>query len=245
MIRVGTSGWQYDDWRGTFYPDDLPKRRWLEVCSRRFPTIEVNNTFYRLPERGTFERWREETPEGFCFTVKASRYLTHVRRLVDPGEPVQRLWERALGLGARLGPVLFQLPPTFKLDIDRLTGLLEALPSGMRPALEFRDPSWDHPEVHELLDRHMAALVWADPGPITRDRPTGGWLYMRFHRADFDGSWEYGRDRLRPWAARIAGSDAEEVFVYFNNDPGAAAIRDADTMIDLLTELVPERMAAR
>ncbi len=141
--------------------------------------------------------------------------------------------------------MLFQLPPTFKLDIDRLTGLLEALPSGMRPALEFRDPSWDVPEVHELLDRHMAALVWADPGPIARDRPTGGWLYMRFHRADFDGSWEYGRDRLRPWAERIARSDAEEVFVYFNNDPGAAAIRDADTMIDLLTELVPERMAAR
>ena len=241
MIRVGTSGWQYDDWRGNFYPEDLPKRRWLELCSRRFPTIEVNNTFYRLPQRGTFERWRGETPEGFCFTVKASRYLTHVRRLADPEEPVQRLWERALGLGPRLGPVLFQLPPNYKLDIDRLTGLLGVLPPSMRPALEFRDASWDVPEVHELLDRSKAALVWADPGPIARQRVTGGWLYLRFHRAD--SSWEYGTDRLRPWAERIAGSDAEEIFVYFNNDPGAAAIRDADTMIDLLTALVPEQMA--
>jgi uncharacterized protein YecE (DUF72 family) len=242
MIRVGTSGWQYDDWRGTFYPEDLPKRQWLQVCSRRFSTIEVNNTFYRLPERSTFERWREETPDGFCFTVKASRYLTHVRRLVDPEEPVQRLWERALGLGPRLGPVLFQLPPNFKFDLDRLAGLFEVLPSSMRPALEFRDVSWDRPEVNEMLDRYGAALGWADPGPIACERATGGWLYMRFHRADFDGSWEYGREQLRPWAERIAGSDAEEVFVYFNNDPGAAAIRDADTMIELLTELVPGRM---
>ena len=109
-----------------------------------------------------------------------------MRRLVDPEEPVQRLWERALGLGPRLGPVLFQLPPNYKLDIDRLAGLLEALPPSMRPAFEFRDVSWDVPEVHELLDRSKAALVWADPGPIARQRVTGGWLYLRFHRADFE-----------------------------------------------------------
>ncbi len=243
MIRVGTSGWQYDDWRGTFYPDDLPKRQWLEVCSRRFPTIEVNNTFYRLPERDTFERWREETPAGFCFTVKASRYLTHVRRLVDPQEPVQRLWERALGLGDRLGPVLFQLPPNFKVDLDRLAGLLEVLPSSMRPALEFRDVSWDRPEVHEHARPFEGCAGVGRPGPHSHERATGGWLYLRFHRAD--SSWEYGRERLRPWAERIASIDAREVFVYFNNDPGAAAIRDADTMIELLTELVPERLAPR
>jgi uncharacterized protein YecE (DUF72 family) len=113
----------------------------------------------------------------------------------------------------------------------------------MVPALEFRDLSWDRPEVHEMLDRAKAALVWADPGPVSHQRVTGGWLYLRFHRAD--SSWEYGRERLRPWAERIASIDAREVFVYFNNDPGAAAIRDADTMIELLTELVPERLTPR
>jgi uncharacterized protein YecE (DUF72 family) len=242
MIRIGTSGWQYDDWRGSFYPDDLPKRRWLEFASRRFPTVEVNATFYRLPEEKAFARWREETPDGFTFSVKASRYLTHTRRLVDPGGPVVRLWERAIALGDRLGPLLFQLPPNFALDLDRLAGLLEVLPKAMAPAIEFRHPSWDRPEVYRMLDDAGAALVWADPGPMPVGRVCGGWTYLRFHRAHPNQGWEYGREQLRPWAERLA-SGAGDAYVYFNNDPGAAAVRDAATLTSLLTDLAPQRLS--
>ncbi len=234
MIRVGTSGWQYDDWRGRFYPEDLPKRRWLGHFAARFPTVEVNNSFYRLPSTETFARWREETPEAFVMAVKASRFITHIRRLRDCREPVTLLWSRARELGSRLGPVLFQLPPHFGADVGLLQRFLRVLPQGMRAAFEFRDPSWETEEVHHALDRAGAALVLADrPGARVEGVVTGGWSYVRFHQ----GRWtapDYTREKLRRWAARIDALPADEVFVYFNNDTGGAAVRDAMTLSALL-----------
>jgi len=236
MIWIGTSGWQYADWRGRFYPRDVPAARWLEHYALAFPTVELNNSFYRLPSEDAFRGWRRRTPSGFVIAVKASRFITHIRRLREPREPVQLLWSRVRLLDDRLGPVLFQLPPTMKVDLDRLEGLLAVLPVGMRAALEFRDASWNTPEVARLLDRAGAALVLADrPGARIDPALTGGWSYVRMHqgRPDHPG---YTREKLRRWAARLAELPAEDTFVYFNNDTGGAAVRDARTLTELLAD---------
>lgn len=229
-VLVGTSGWVYRDWDGTVYPDALPDRDRLSFLSRRLPTIEINATFYRLPPRSTFERWAAQVPDGFVFATKMSRYLTHIRRLRSPEEPISRFWERALGLGPSLGPVLFQTPPTLRRDVGLLEGVLARRPSAMRAAFEFRHPSWDDDEVRTILDEAGAAWVIADrPGIRYRPIVTGGWSYVRLHRAAED-RWEYGSGRLRTWASRLSGLPAEDVFVYCNNDPGGAAARDAERL---------------
>lgn len=236
MIYIGTSGWQYDDWRGRFYPEDVPKRAWLEYFAERFTTVEVNNSFYRLPSREAVVGWRQATPAEFVVAVKASRYLTHIRRLRDPRQPLSLLWDRAKRLGSRLGPVLFQLPPNLPVETERLDQLLRILPRTMRPAFEFRHPSWNTQEVHRMLDRAGAALVWADRPGSRADLPvTGGWRYVRFHQGTRDASG-YRRSKLRRWADRLADPPAPETFVYFNNDSGGAALRDARTLTDLLRQ---------
>jgi uncharacterized protein YecE (DUF72 family) len=236
VIFVGTSGWQYDDWRGRFYPEDLPKRRWLARYSTRFSTVEVNNSFYRLPSGHTFARWREESAPGFLITVKASRYITHIRRLRDAADSVELLFSRARRLGPKLGPVLYQLPPRFPADLERLEVFLSVLPTDVRAAFEFRDPSWENEDVHAALDRAGAAVVLADrPRARVEDVVTGGWSYLRFHEGGRgpDGAG-YSREKLRRWADRIIGLPATDVFVYFNNDRGGAAVRDAGTLAKLL-----------
>lgn len=234
MIFVGTSGWQYDHWRGLVYEVDDPKRIWLERHAERFAVVEVNNSFYRLPSEATFARWRVETPDGFRFAVKASRFITHVRRLREPRDPVQLLWSRIGGLREKRGPVLFQLPPRFPADPARLEELLKVLPRGMRGAFEFRDPSWETEEVHELLDRRGGALVLADrPSARVRDVVTGGWAYIRFHRGR-EREPGYPREKLRRWADRIVELDATDVYAFFNNDEDGAAVRDALTLSELL-----------
>src|SRR5688500_9872866 len=162
MILVGTSGWQYRDWRGPFYPEGLPQRRWLEHYAEHFATVEVNNAFYRLPERETFAKWRARTPDDFCVAVKVSRYLTHVKRLSDPEEPVARFVGRATALGDRLGPVLLQLPPTLRADPAALDATLAFFPRDVRVAVEPRHESWWTSETESVLKGHDAALCWAD-----------------------------------------------------------------------------------
>lgn len=237
-IHVGTSGWQYDDWRGRFYPKDLPKRRWLEFFSARFATVEVNNSFYRLPSEESFARWKDESAPGFVMAVKASRYITHIRRLREAGDPVELFVARARNLGSKLGPVLYQLPPNFRADPDRLRQFAGLLPTGVRAAFEFRDRSWETAEVRKVLDRTAAALVLADrPGARVPDVVTGGWSYIRFHQGGHGPAGaDYARDKLRRWADRIAALPADDVYVYFNNDPTAAAVRDAATLIELLRD---------
>jgi uncharacterized protein YecE (DUF72 family) len=233
-VWIGTSGWQYADWRGAFYPADLPTTRWIGRYASVFSTVEVNNTFYRLPEAATFDRWKRATPAGFLMAVKASRYLTHVRRLRDPGEPVDLFVSRARRLGRRLGPVLLQLPPNLQAAPDRLEETLSAFGRRCSVAVEFRHPSWLTDDVFALLDRSNAAFVLADrPGVRIAPIVTGGWSYLRFHQGTKAGP-AYRRAKLRVWADRIAALPATEVFVYFNNDTEAAAPHDAIVLGDLL-----------
>jgi uncharacterized protein YecE (DUF72 family) len=237
MIRVGTSGWQYASWRGRFYPKDVPQRAWLEHYATRFPVVEVNNSFYMLPKEATFDRWRAITPRGFVFVVKASRYITHIRRLRDAKDSVDLFWSRATRLREKLGPVLFQLPPNFRADPPLLKEFLAILPTGMRPAFEFRDDSWSDDRVFDLLDRAAAAWVLADrPGWRVPLVVTGGWSYLRFHQGRPTHP-AYSRRKLRTWAERIAGLPAEDAYAFFNNDERAAAPADALALMDLLRDL--------
>jgi uncharacterized protein YecE (DUF72 family) len=233
VILVGTSGWQYRDWRGRFYPGGLPQRQWLEWYAASFATVEVNNAFYRLPERTTFENWRNRTPDDFVVAVKMSRYLTHVKRLRDPREPVARFLDRAVGLGDKLGPVLLQLPPTLRADADLLDAVLAEFPPHVRIAVEPRDPSWWTPAVRDMLTRRGAALCWADRlgRPVTPLWRTAGFGYLRLHEGRGQPRPGYGRRALGTWLDRISrtfGPDCP-AYVYFNNDPGGAAARDATT----------------
>jgi uncharacterized protein YecE (DUF72 family) len=236
---VGTSGWQYRDWRSRFYPDGVPQKAWLEYYVTRFPTVELNNAFYRLPEKSTFEQWRARTPAGFVMTVKASRYLTHIKRLKEPEEPVARLMDRAAGLGDRLGPVLIQLPPTLRADADALDACLRCFPSGVRLAVEPRHESWWTDDVRAVLEKHGAALSWADRlgRPVTPRWRTTNWGYLRLHEGRANPRPRYGRQALSTWAERLASTfkASEDVFVYLNNDPGGAAIIDADTISGALS----------
>jgi uncharacterized protein YecE (DUF72 family) len=233
-ILVGTSGWQYRDWRGDVYDARLPQRAWLGELSRRFATIEVNNSFYRQPPPDTFAKWRRETPEGFLFSVKANRFLTHIKRLRDCEEPLARTVTSARALGPRLGPLLFQLPPTLKADVALLETFLALLPRDVRSAFEFRHPSWDTDEVRNALDRVGAAWVLADrPGWRVPLHVTGGWSYIRFHQGRQNRP-DYPREKLHRWAERMIELPANDTYVYFNNDPGGAAVRDAGTLMRML-----------
>ncbi|MGH3320908.1 MAG: DUF72 domain-containing protein [Streptosporangiaceae bacterium] len=230
-VLVGTSGWQYRDWRGVLYPEGVPQRLWLETYAEAFTTVEVNNAFYRLPTYETFRSWRERTPEGFAVTVKASRYLTHIKRLRDPREPVERLMSAAAGLGDRLGPVLLQLPPNLTTRPELLDACLAAFPAGTRVAVEPRHASWWTDEVRAVLEGHGAALCWADRlgRPETPLWRTAGWGYLRFHEGAARDWPRYGRRSLRSWVQRLSRTwaDDADVYVYFNNDPGGAAVYDA------------------
>jgi uncharacterized protein YecE (DUF72 family) len=228
-IRIGCSGWQYAHWRGLFYPTGLPQSRWLEHYAQQFDTVEVNNTFYRLPEAATFAEWRRRVPRGFEFAVKASRYLTHMKKLKDPEEPTARFFARARRLGAALGPVLYQLPPRWPVNLERLVGFLDALPRRRRHAIEFRDPSWYRDDVLALLNRRGVALCLHDmAGSATGHRAVGPFVYARFHGVQ-KYSGRYDDATLAAWAKWLAGQnrDGRPVYAYFNNDVGGHAPRDA------------------
>ncbi len=233
-FRIGCSGWQYKHWKGDFYPADLPQREWLEYYAQRFDTVEVNNSFYRLPPEGVFETWRARTPRPFLFAVKASRFLTHMKKLKDPEEPVERLFSRARELRSKLGPVLYQLPKQMPKNIDRLSAFLEVLPPRVKHAVEFRDPSWYEDDVMRLLRRHNVALCLHDmPGSETRRMLTARFAYVRFHGATGRYNGAYPDTTLAEWAHWLVTNDAP-AFVYFNNDIGGHAPRDAKRLIELL-----------
>ncbi len=229
-VRVGCSGWNYQDWRGRLYPEGLAQRRWLARYATRFDTVEVNSTFYRLARPAAVARWVEETPDDFRFTVKASRYLTHVRRLQDTGRGVERLYAGIAPLveSPKLGPLLWQLPENFHRDDDRLAAALEALPPG-RHAFEFRHASWFCSAVFGLLHTHGAALVIGDDKrrPLPASPLTADWTLIRFHYGTRGRRGNYSERELREWADRIAGLRQEaEVHAYFNNDWEGFAVRN-------------------
>jgi uncharacterized protein YecE (DUF72 family) len=244
VIRIGTCGWQYDDWREAFYPRELTKTGWLAEYAKTFDTVECDNAFYRLPSRETFEKWASTLPDGFTMAVKASRFLTHIKRMKDPEEPVGRMLEHCNGLGDRLGPILLQLPPSLKADVDRLDATLACFPTSIRVAVEARHPSWWSNEVRQVLEKRGATLVWADRlgKPITPLWRTADWGYVRLHEGRAQPRPNYGEAALHTWLRRIEDTwtSRHDVLVYFNNDHGAAAVRNAKTLMRMA-----ERVKAR
>ncbi len=234
-IRVGTSGYQYDHWRGVLYPEGLAQSRWLARYAELFATVEINATFYRLPTPVAVDRWRDETPEGFLFAVKASRYLTHVKRLRDAGPGLGRFFRPVRRLGPKLGPVLWQLPPQMKPDLDRLETFLRRLPGEVRHAFEFRNEAWYAEAVCALLDRHGAAFCEHDLVEARPPRLTGGFRYLRFHGTTARYGGRYGRDALRRVAEDLGRWRRRgDAYAYFNNDLGGCAVRDALDLLALL-----------
>jgi uncharacterized protein YecE (DUF72 family) len=230
-VRVGCSGWNYDDWRGVLYPEGVGRARWLARYAECFDTVEVNSTFYRLASRDAVARWVEQTPPGFTFTVKASRYLTHVRRLQDMQQGVGRFYERIepLAQAGRLGPTLWQLPANFKRDDERLAGALELLPPG-RHCFEFRHDSWFVAPVMDALREAGVALVIGDhpERPFQTREITAAWTFVRFHYGHRGRRGNYSPAEIETWARRIAQWRREvEVFAYFNNDWEGFAVRNA------------------
>jgi uncharacterized protein YecE (DUF72 family) len=232
-VRIGCSGWVYKDWKGDLYPEDLPQRRWLERYAETFDTVEVNNTFYRLPTVSAVEGWVEQTPENFVFAVKGSRYTTHVKRLIDFPRYSERFFERIEPLVAagKLGPVLWQLPANYKRDDERLAGALAALEGRPgRHAFEFRHESWFTGDVEAALAEHDAALVIGDDPsrPFQTHSVPASWTYLRFHRGSAGRNGNYSSRELDRWRERVASWRSRvDVFAYFNNDWKGYAPRNA------------------
>jgi uncharacterized protein YecE (DUF72 family) len=236
--RIGTSGYVYPHWRkGVFYPRGLRQQDELAYYAGVFRTVELNNTFYRLPTMTTLERWRDSTPEDFVFAVKASRFISHVKRLHDVAEPLGEFLALASHLGSKLGPLLVQLPPNLHLDLLRLEEFLAILPKRHQWVIEFRHPSWQDPSVYEMLARSAVALCVPIGGRIQPDLvTTASFTYIRVHRGA-DGKGYLGLEGLRPWAARIRALTraGKNVYVYFNNDLGGYAVTDAILLREMLT----------
>lgn len=238
-VFIGTSGWVYDHWRGSFYPEDLVRRRWLSFYADRFASVEINGSFYRLPSESTVSAWAREAPPGFRFAFKASRYLTHMKKLKPAPDSLRTMLQRADILGARLGPILFQLPPRWHVNTERLEAFLESLPRRHRYAFELRDESWWDERVYALLRGRGAATVWFDlagrRSPVT---DTARFRYVRWHgpgESAYCG--RYGKNRLRALAARVRewSADGQDVYVYFDNDEAGYAPADGLALQEILT----------
>jgi len=239
-VRIGCSGWQYKHWRGDFYPAELPPSRWFAHYALHFDTVEINNSFYRLPAAATFERWRRQAPPHFTYAVKANRFLTHMKKLKDPEEALVRFFDNAKHLGPTLGPILYQLPPRWPINVERLETFLRALgpmwaraagtDRGPRSAIEFRDPSWYDDRVFALLERHDVALCLHDMhGSASGKRIVGPFIYVRFHFGESKYGGAYDDARIDEWGRWLADRAASglDVVAYFNNDGGGHAPRDA------------------
>jgi uncharacterized protein YecE (DUF72 family) len=238
-VLVGCSGWQYTSWREVLYPKGCPQRDWLTVYARTFPTVEVNSTFYRLPKRDAVAHWVEQVPDRFVFAVKVSRYVTHIKRLTTVADGIARLLERIEPMvdAGRLGPLLWQLPPNFRRDDERLDGALRELPGDLRHAFEFRDPSWFADEVYaRLRERGVAAVLAHDARrPLPEPPPTADFAFVRFHYGERGRNGNYSERELAEWAPRVRDlGRGGEVYAYFNNDWEGHAVRNALTLMRLL-----------
>ena len=234
-IRIGCSGWSYPHWRKLFYPEKMPAREHFAFYAQHFNTVELNNSFYRQPSRERFEAWREHAPPGFLFAVKGSRYVTHIKRLAVEQKSIDLVVDAALGLGDKLGPILFQLQANLHLDLERLERFVGMLPTDTRFTLEFRHDSWLVPAVFELLRAHRIALCIPDHPKMPKSLEiTSDFTYIRMHLPPH--GLGYGERALQPWADRLIGwsRNGLDVFVYFNNDMEGHAINDATTLISLV-----------
>ncbi|TAK08865.1 MAG: DUF72 domain-containing protein [Candidatus Manganitrophaceae bacterium] len=246
-IRVGCSGWQYAHWKGTFYPPSLPSKKWLPYYAAQFDTVEINNSFYRLPTEKTFSEWRERVPDRFLFAVKASRYLTHLKRLKDPADPIDLFWSRARLLGPKLGPVLYQLPPYWKRNEKRFLDFLDALPEDGLHVVEFRDPTWYTDGIFRAMEAKGVALCLHDhPESAPPRERVGPFVYVRFHGFAEHPEGSYPKRHLREWAAWLGKeADADRaVFAYFNNDAFSHAPQNAKALRESLLSMRQKKEAA-
>jgi uncharacterized protein YecE (DUF72 family) len=230
---VGTSGWHYDDWRSRFYPEKLPKSRWLDFYASHYPTVELNNTFYRLPSEKAIANWYDSSPPNFIFSVKVSRFITHIKKLADTGEAVSKFMSEIFALKEKLGPLLYQLPPGMHRNDDVLIRFLRGLHSGYRHVIEFRHESWLTEEVFDILRKHNTGLCVFDmPNLSCPLVATVDFAYIRFHGRDSLYSSCYTDDVLSEWASRITNltPDLESVYIYFNNDVAGYALDNAVTI---------------
>ena len=239
---IGTSGYSYKHWKNVLYPSGLATSRWLEFYSRTFNSVELNVTFYRLPKRQTFETWKEQTPPHFRFVIKGSRYITHLRRLLQSAEALDNFFTNAAGLGKKLICVLWQLPPSMKMNIQRLDDFLHVLKEKYgwcRHSFEFRNPSWFTPQTYECLTRYDASLCIADsPRASTPVHTSATFLYLRFHGGRVLYGSEYSRQELAAWATNAARwmRGKTVLFAFFNNDAQGFAVKNAQMFKELINE---------
>ncbi len=239
MVRyfIGTSGWHYDDWRYRFYPQALPKTKWLEFYARHFPTVELNNSFYRLPSEAAFTNWYNSSPTNFTFAVKVSRFITHIKRLKNSEEAVGSFIKRARILDEKLGPLLYQLPPNMHRNDETLASFLSSLPREFKHVIEFRHQSWLVEKVFEILRQHNAGLCIFDMPSFTCPLlATADFAYIRFHGSEGLYSSYYSDAELADWAKNIAdlAANLDTVYIYFNNDVEGFAVKNAITIRDYL-----------
>jgi len=236
-IRIGTSGWHYNHWIGRFYPEKLPKDQWLEHYAQHFDTVEINSTFYHLPKEQTMVNWHDRVPAHFLFAVKASRYITHVKKLNDPQESLVRFFELADLLKRRLGPILYQLPPSLHKNLERLDAFIACLPKREHAVFEFRDRSWYEQDTFDLLNRWGVALCVHDMGDKAPPRVvTGGVVYVRFHGTNGHYAGNYPDHMLRDWADWMMSQagNVRAIYAYFNNDVSGHAINNARTLKQIM-----------
>jgi uncharacterized protein YecE (DUF72 family) len=229
-IRIGTSGWYYDHWKERFYPTDLPKSKWFEYYAQHFDTVEINNTFYHLPKEQTLRRWHELAPPGFLYAVKANRYITHIRKLHDASEPLERFFERANLLGSTLGPILYQLPPSLHKNLELLADFIKLLPKRKTAVFEFRHESWYEDDTFDLLGKSGVSFCIHDmPGKESPCVVTGKTIYVRFHGTTGRYAGDYPESQLRDWAdwLKAQAQNAAAIYAYFNNDVQGHAIKNA------------------
>ena len=226
-IYIGTSGYQYKHWKGDFYPEEMPVSGWFDHYVKYFDTVEINNTFYKMAEAGTFADWRKAAPKNFCYAIKYSRFGTHLKKLKDPQDHVNYFMDRVVHLEEKLGPILVQLPPNWKPNLKRLEDFLKAIPGELRWAVEIRDERWLSEELYDLLQKYKAALVIHDMIPYHPRVVTTNWTYLRFHGQNYSGS--YSEEELDAIAEDVEDHVAHnrDVYVYFNNDLGGHAVRNA------------------
>ncbi len=235
-LHIGTSGWNYDHWIGPFYPEDIDRQDMLSYYAKHFKTVEINNTFYNLPECKTFEQWRETVPKRFLFACKASRYITHMKKLKDPAQPLKRFMSGVEALGDRLGPILFQLPPSWGCNPERLKTFLEALPAGRRYSFEFRDESWFDERIYDLLREHNAAFcLYELAGRRSPVEVTADFVYIRLHGPEGAYEGQYDGRTLNGWARRFQGwrEDGLDIYCYFDNDQKGYAAADAARLLEM------------
>ena len=240
QIRIGTSGWYYEHWRKVFYPCEFSKDEWLEFFCRHFDTVELNNTFYHLPKKSSVEKWYMATPENFMFTVKASRFITHVKKLNDPQESLKKFIDIIEPLKEKLGPILYQLPPNLHADLNRLENFIAELPKKQKSFFEFRHTSWYDDKIFELLDRYGCGLCVHDLGELATSKViTGRMIYLRFHGQPESSDGNYLNTTLMQWAKWIHEnvSSVHDVFAYFNNDAYGNAVKNAMTLKKMIGKM--------